>query len=357
MFITKITNAGSHSWTRQYTATGGVTADGISASGNNVYVGGKFEGTANFGSYDQSDGTWGSAVYILQLDRSNGDVTMSDKAGGSSVSTYNPKLYNVSNGDLIVGGLVYSISLPMNFGSNAITLERSSGYVAKRSFCEPSVAPTSAIASPTSVCESTPTNLTLTASGGTLGTGAVVEWYTGGCSTTLVGTGNPLVVSQTLSSPTTYYAMYNGDCGTTNCVTTVVSVNTNVGITSATAAASPICSSSTTDINANGVAGTGATLTWYTGTGGTGTNLGSSNPLTVGPGTYYARVTGTCGAPVEASVTVSSYTDVSITSATAAASPICSSSTTDITASGVAGTGATLTWYTGTGGTGTNLGS
>ncbi len=309
-----------------------------------------------------------------------------------------------------------------------------------------SVAPVSATASPASVCSGVPTNITLTASGGTLGTGAVVQWYTSSCGGTLVGTGNPLVVSQTLASATTYYARYSGDCNTTTCTSTTVSVNTNAGITSATAAASPICSSSTTTITANGITGTNATLTWWTGSGGTGTNLGSSNPLTVGPGTYYARVTGDCGGAVEASVsvaakinsvapssataspasvcsgvptnitltasggtlgtgavvqwytsscggtlvgtgnplvvsqtlasattyyarysgdcntttctstTVNISTGSGITSATASVSPICSSSSTTVTANGISGTNAVLTWWTGTGGTGTNLG-
>ncbi|MFN8316688.1 MAG: T9SS type A sorting domain-containing protein [Chitinophagales bacterium] len=80
--------------------------------------------------------------------------------------------------------------------------------------------------------------------------------------------------------------------------------NSNPAITSATAAASPICANATTTLTANGVAGAGATVTWWTGSGGTGTNLGTGTTLTAGPGTYYARVTGTCSPAVEASVTV-----------------------------------------------------
>ncbi len=82
---------------------------------------------------------------------------------------------------------------------------------------------------------------------------------------------------------------------------------TNVGITDATAAASPICADKTTTITANGVVGTNAVLTWYTGANGTGTNLGHNNSIIVSPGTYYAQVTGDCGGPVETSVTVAEY--------------------------------------------------
>ena len=81
-----------------------------------------------------------------------------------------------------------------------------------------STAPTNAVASPSSVCPGVSTNITLTASGGTIGAGAVVQWYTGSCGGTLVGTGNPLTISQTLSSATTYYARYSGDCNETTCV-------------------------------------------------------------------------------------------------------------------------------------------
>jgi gliding motility-associated-like protein len=213
------------------------------------------------------------------------------------------------------------------------------------------VAPTSALASPSSVCPGLATNITLTASGGTLGTGGIVQWYTGSCGGTLVGTGSPLVVSQTLASNTTYYARYSGDCGITTCATITVTVNSNVSITSATAAASPICPASTTQITANGIAGTGATLNWWTGTGGTGTGYGSTNPLTVGPGTYYARVTGTCGTPVEASVTITEKTlSVAPTSASVNPGSICQSAATEITltaSGGSLGTGAVVNWYSG----------
>ena len=213
----------------------------------------------------------------------------------------------------------------------------------------PSISSVSAAANP--ICA---TNTTTLMANGVGGTGATVTWWSGSGGTgTNYGTGTTLVVGTG-----TYYARVTGTCSPAVEASITVNSKTNVGITSATAAASPICATATTNITANGVTGTGAVLTWWTGTGGTGTNLGSSNPLNVGPGTYYARVTGDCGGPVEASVTVaSSKTNVGITSATAAASPICATATTNITANGVTGTGAVLTWWTGTGGTGTNLGS
>ena len=74
---------------------------------------------------------------------------------------------------------------------------------------------------------------------------------------------------------------------------------------SATAANNPICTGSTTLLTAN----TTAPVSWFTGTGGTGTNLGTGATLVAGPGTYYAYVAGDCGT-AEASVTVDALPNV-----------------------------------------------
>ncbi|MBK7809376.1 MAG: hypothetical protein IPJ51_24280 [Saprospiraceae bacterium] len=128
-------------------------------------------------------------------------------------------------------------------------------------------------------------------------------------------------------------------------------------IASISAAANPICGDATTTLSANSVMGDGATVTWWTATGGTGTPVGSgltSNP--VGPGTYYAYVTGHCGT-AEISFMVNAKTNVDITGITPTANPICAEQTTTLTANGVIGDGAVVTWYTGPNGTGSNLGT
>lgn len=83
-----------------------------------------------------------------------------------------------------------------------------------------SVAPTS-ITGTTTICNGESTVLTV--NGGNLGTGAAIEWFTGLCNGTLVGTGNSITVSPT--TDTTYYVRYNGLCNTTTCVSTTVTVN------------------------------------------------------------------------------------------------------------------------------------
>ncbi|MES2773932.1 MAG: right-handed parallel beta-helix repeat-containing protein [Bacteroidota bacterium] len=210
----------------------------------------------------------------------------------------------------------------------------------------------SATAGTSPICSNATTTLTANL---VTGTNAVVTWWTGpGGTGTNMGTGLTL----TNRPPGTYYARVTGDCGTPVEASVTVASKIVVGIGSATAGTSPICSNATTTLTANLVTGTNAVVTWWTGTGGTGTNLGTGLTLTNRPpGTYYARVTGDCGTPVEASVTVASKIDVGIGSATAGTSPICSNATTTLTANLVTGTNAVVTWWTGTGGTGTNLGT
>ena len=52
--------------------------------------------------------------------------------------------------------------------------------------------------------------------------------------------------------------------------------------------------------------GTDAVVKWYSGPGANLTELlGTGLTLSVGPGTYYAVVTGTCGSPIELATTIS----------------------------------------------------
>ena len=98
-----------------------------------------------------------------------------------------------------------------------------------------------------------------------------------------------------------------GTCNTVEESITVTVDQTESSITSATASTNNVCPSTSVDLTANGVtAGSGATLTWFSGAGGTGSNLGTDNPLTVTPATtttYFARLAGTCNT-VEESITV-----------------------------------------------------
>jgi hypothetical protein len=82
------------------------------------------------------------------------------------------------------------------------------------------VAPTSASADRNNYCASEGGNLTLTATGGSGGT---LEWFSGSCGGTSVGTGSPLVITAPTNS-TTYYARWSNSCGASSCVETAVTV-------------------------------------------------------------------------------------------------------------------------------------
>ncbi|MES2647629.1 MAG: T9SS type A sorting domain-containing protein [Bacteroidota bacterium] len=82
-----------------------------------------------------------------------------------------------------------------------------------------SIAPTGATGNQ-SVCSGGSTMLTV--SGGTKGTGATTQWYTGSCGEILAGTGDVLNASP--NSTTTYFVRYVGTCNTTTCATVTVNV-------------------------------------------------------------------------------------------------------------------------------------
>jgi hypothetical protein len=166
-----------------------------------------------------------------------------------------------------------------------------------------SIAPAS-ITGTTTICAGGSTTLTL--SGGTAGTGATAQWYSGSCGGTLVGTGNSVSVSP--ATATTYFVRYSGTCNTTTCASVNVTVNTLSTVPTITPIAGTICPNTNTTLTAGGgTAGSGSTINWYTGPNGTGTFLGSGSSIVVAPTantTYYARREGTCNTTSDASVTM-----------------------------------------------------
>ncbi len=95
--------------------------------------------------------------------------------------------------------------------------------------------------------------------------------------------------------------------GCDSVVTLNLTIKESAAIAFVSAANNPVCGGpkATTILTANGVTGTNATVTWFTEAGGSGINVGSGTTLSgVGTGIYFARVTGDCGSPVEASITI-----------------------------------------------------
>ncbi|MDC0231551.1 T9SS type A sorting domain-containing protein [Aureispira] len=87
-----------------------------------------------------------------------------------------------------------------------------------------------------------------------------------------------------------------GNIGYSNCVTVVRNTNSTAAIIAAISGKQ--CPNSSLALSASGgVAGTGASLEWYSGPNGTGTYLGSGSVITVAPNvstTYYVRREGSC---------------------------------------------------------------
>ncbi|MDD3878090.1 MAG: gliding motility-associated C-terminal domain-containing protein, partial [Bacteroidales bacterium] len=223
----------------------------------------------------------------------------------------------------------------------------------------PSVAPTSLTATPSSICSG---SSTITVNGGSLGTGAVWQLYTGSCGGTLVGSNSTGTFSVSPTSTTTYYIRASGTCNTTSCQSVTVTVSApSVAPTSLTATPSSICSGSSTITVNGGSLGTGAVWQLYTGScGGTLVGSNSTGSFSVSPTsttTYYIRASGTCNTTSCQSVTVTvSAPSVAPTSLTATPSSICSGSSTITVNGGSLGTGAVWQLYTGSCG-GTLVGS
>lgn len=210
-----------------------------------------------------------------------------------------------------------------------------------------STAATSINTSTSSLCSGG--SATLSVNGGSLGTTANWQWYSGSCGGTPVGTGSSIVVSP--SSNTTYYLRAEGACGNTSCVTTNITINApSSAPASVSASSSTVCSGSTTNLTVNGGSlGTGAAWQWFTGSC-TGTAAGTGSSITVSPSsatTYFVKAVGSCNTTLCSSVTVNVNTvSIAPASANASAAAICSGNSSTLTVSGGSlGTGGTWHWY------------
>lgn len=178
----------------------------------------------------------------------------------------------------------------------------------------PSVAPTS-ITGTTTICS--PNSTTLTAAGGTLGTGANYQWGTGA----VVGT-TPLVgeIASTLTvspaSTTTYWVRIEN--ATAPCFTNTGGVSQDVTVnqpsvapSSATGTTTICYGGSTTLTVTGGLKGTGAVTEWFSGScGGTLEFTGDAftTPALNSNTTYYVRYNGTCNTTACATVIVTVLT-------------------------------------------------
>ncbi len=136
-----------------------------------------------------------------------------------------------------------------------------------------STAPTS-ITGTTTICAGGSTNLS--ESGGSLGTGASYQWYSGGCPGTSVGSGTPVNVSP--GTTTNYYVRAEGVCNTTACANTTVTVYPVFTVGNITGGGGTICYNgdpSTMTAHPSGGSGT-YSYQWYYKNGTTNPNSGGT---------------------------------------------------------------------------------
>ncbi len=168
-----------------------------------------------------------------------------------------------------------------------------------------SSAPTGASANPNPICPAQAS--TLSVSGGSLGSGANWNWYSGSCGGTFVGSGSTIVVNP--SSTTTYYVAAVGTCNTTSCASVVLNVGGTQGVPGAPSGPTTVCNGSTQNYTTSGSAGatsynwtvpSGAVINSGQGTTSISVTFGSSS------GNVCVDATGACGtsAPACTAVTI-----------------------------------------------------
>jgi hypothetical protein len=172
----------------------------------------------------------------------------------------------------LVNGATTDYSVRANGGCNGATTCQTIAITSNVISTDPVFASTS----PTAICSNASTNVTLTLSGGSAGTGAVVRWYSGSCGGTLVGTGNPLTIAQPLVT-TTYFGRFEGNCNTTNCQSALFTIDQAPTVNAGADIA--VCTG-TSAISMAGSTATGAytSVSW---TGGSGLGVwtfGGTNP-------------------------------------------------------------------------------
>ncbi len=206
------------------------------------------------------------------------------------------------------------------------------------------------------------TNKTLTVQGGSLGSGATWQWFTGTCGGTAAGTGPSIAVNPLAGTSTVYYVRASGTCNTTACAEGTVIVSPNVGTPSVPVPSftticrgSPNTSYTTSAVNATSynwsVTGSGNS---FSGTGTTGTVTWS--PTFTGVATISVTANGCGGPSPSASTTVTVLAPPSAPVIGAITPPTCILTTGSVQLTGLPSSG---TWtitrspgnvtYTGTG--------
>lgn len=239
----------------------------------------------------------------------SGNSTTLSVSGGSLGTGANWQWFSSSCGTVSEGS---GISITVNPGSNTTYFVRAEGTCNTTSCVSIPITVNTLSQAPTAIDETSGTNsvcegqsTTLSINGGSLGTGANWEWFSGGCAGTSLGSGNSIVISPTAN--TTYFVRASGTCNTTTCVNQAIALNTFSTDPVISGVSGKHCPNTNITLNASGgVDGTGAVIKWYSSPNGSGL-LGSGNSFVVAPNTtttYYARREGICNNSNDATQTI-----------------------------------------------------
>ncbi len=188
------------------------TCDALPVVSLNAVTSGCLGGSSSFtASLSDPGAIPGTIVYQWQI--STDGSTWSDISGATS-ATYT--IASTAAGDI---GKYYRVMVAAS-GNLSVPSCRYISPAYLLTAKTPSVAAVAANKNKGSVCPGTAVTLTVT--GGTLGTNAAWVWYSGSCGGTLVGSGASVSVNPVAT--TTYYVRAEGDCNTTACVSVTVTI-------------------------------------------------------------------------------------------------------------------------------------
>jgi len=189
------------------------------------------------------------------------------------------------------------------------------------------------------VCSGVATDIDLTITGGPT-PDPNIKWYSGSCGGTLLGTGSPLTINVSISSPTSYYVQYDDGCVISLCDTVVVGISPQPTAT-ASATSTTVCANETIQLSAATVSG--ATYSWTGPNGFTSTlqNPTITNATTNAGGNYTLTVTvGGCSS--NNSIVNVTVNPTPVANASAVSTTVCTGDDIELTTTTVSG--ATYAW-------------
>ncbi len=141
---------------------------------------------------------------------------------GTTVSTTDVTLNGISIPYTVNSNTQITVTIPAGATSGNVIVSTTLGRARYYLTVNASSAAPASVTGGGSYCYGN--QVTLTANGGTLGTGASYHWYTGSCGGTLVATTSvpSYTFIPTTPGTTTYYVRAEGTCNTTTCASTTV---------------------------------------------------------------------------------------------------------------------------------------